>query len=122
MAIVQFSTAPSRTDYERVAQIVDIAGDRPAGLMLHAASELSSGEVQIVDVWDTAESIAEFSQNRIVPAFAQAGLLDRAMNQHGPTRSTHLTSSTDIDPGGDPQSVQSARSVAADQPIPLSSA
>jgi hypothetical protein len=86
MAIVQLSTAPSRADYERVAQIVDIAGDRPAGLMLHAASELSNGEVQIVDVWDTAESIAEFSRNRILPAFAQVGMVDRA-NQNGPTRS-----------------------------------
>jgi len=50
MPIVSISTAPNRALYEQVIEKVDLAGQRPDGLVLHAASELPEGEVQIVDV------------------------------------------------------------------------
>lgn len=77
MAVVQVTRAPSRDDYERVARIVNLAGARPDGLVLHAATDLPGGEVQIIDVYETAEQLAAVGEQRIFPAFAQAGVLDQ---------------------------------------------
>ncbi|MCA1830626.1 MAG: hypothetical protein ABR552_03840 [Actinomycetota bacterium] len=68
MPAVQISRAPSRAQYEQVGKQVDVAGDPPAGLILHAAVELPSGEVEIVDVFETAEALAAFAAARVVPA------------------------------------------------------
>lgn len=77
MPVVQVSSAANRDEYEAVAKFVDLAGDRPAGLILHAACELPGGEIQIIDVWESAEALQSFGQQRIFPAFAQAGILDK---------------------------------------------
>lgn len=76
MPVVQVSSAANREKYEAVAKVVDLAGDRPAGLILHAACELPGGEIQIIDVFESAEALQSFGQQRIFPAFAQAGILD----------------------------------------------
>lgn len=70
--------------YEQIAKIVDLAGNRPAGLILHTAHELPSGDVEIVDVWESADAIAAFGQQRIFPAFAQAGVLDDMLTRPQP--------------------------------------
>ena len=75
MAVVQVSIAPSRERYELVRSHVNVAGDLPAGLILHAASELPSGQIQIVDVFETAEALAAFGNDRMMPAFRLAGVL-----------------------------------------------
>src|SRR5580700_11265371 len=84
MAVVQMSIAPSRGDYEQVAEFVDLAGNRPQGLIMHAACDLSNGEVQLLSVWDSEESLAHFSQARVLPAFEQAGVLDKVMARPRP--------------------------------------
>jgi hypothetical protein len=76
MAVVLSSTAPERDLYDRVSNIVDISGERPAGLILHAAAQLPSGEVQIFEVWDSEASVSAFTKQRMIPAFTQAGVLD----------------------------------------------
>ena len=75
MAVVQVSIAPNRERYELVRSYVNVAGDRPAGLILHAATELPSGEIQIVDVFEDAEALAAFGQDCMMPAFGRAGVL-----------------------------------------------
>jgi hypothetical protein len=89
MPVVMVSTAPDRDVYDRVSKFVDISGDRPAGLILHAASELSTGEVQIFDVWDSEESVAAFAEQRMMPAFADAGILDTVRSRPRPVH--HVT-------------------------------
>lgn len=79
MPVAQVSTAPSREQYEQVAKVLDLAGRRPEGLILHAASELPSGEVQIVDVYESHAAMKAFAESRLFPAFAAAGLNDVAM-------------------------------------------
>jgi hypothetical protein len=75
MTIIQVTTAPSREQYEQVVKAVDLS-DRPAGLILHAAAELPTGEVQIVDVYDSMEAAASFRDNRLFPAFKEVGVLE----------------------------------------------
>jgi hypothetical protein len=74
MALLQVSTAPSRSDYDRV---VALLGDDPVpGRLLHAAAQRPDGTVQIVDVFASQEALDAFGQ-QIIPALGQAGMLDR---------------------------------------------
>jgi hypothetical protein len=82
MAVVQVTTAPSRDEYESVSKRLDLETDRPVGLIVHSAAELPSGEVQIVDVWESEETLRTFAEQRLFPAFADAGVMDRV--QAGP--------------------------------------
>ena len=71
MPVVMKTTAPSRETYE---QLVAAVGEgTPAGCIVHTASEVG-GAVQIVDVWESREAIEDFFQNKLGPAFAQAGI------------------------------------------------
>jgi heme-degrading monooxygenase HmoA len=70
MPVLQVSQAATRAQYEEVAQVVNLDGDTPTGLICHAAAETPSGEVVIVDVWESAEASAEFARDRVYPAFA----------------------------------------------------
>jgi hypothetical protein len=84
MAIIQVTTAPRRADYEQVVRAVDLS-DRPAGLILHAAAELPTGEVQIVDVYESMEAAAAFRDNRLLPAFKEVGVLEMVQASTQPT-------------------------------------
>ncbi len=74
MPIVQVSHADSRAEYDAVAQLLDLSGNRPAGLILHSASETPSGTVEIVDVWASAEHAAAFEREHLFPAFEATGV------------------------------------------------
>ena len=44
---------PNRELYYSLSEKVNLFGDRPTGLILHAAGETATGPVQIVNVWDS---------------------------------------------------------------------
>lgn len=73
MAHLLISTAPSLELYESVRGAFDPGELRGHGLVLHAASVLESGEVRIVDVYDSAEAF-ELAGQRVHAAFASAGV------------------------------------------------
>lgn len=82
MALLQVSEAPSRSAYEAVTAA--LGGDRPAGRLLHAAAERPDGTVQIVDVFDSQESLDAFGEV-IMGAFARTGLLAQMDPSQRPT-------------------------------------
>jgi len=73
MPVLQVSQAATRAQYEKVAQVVNLDDQTPKGLICHAVAETPSGEVVIVDVWESAEASAEFARERVFPAFAATG-------------------------------------------------
>jgi hypothetical protein len=73
MPIVMISHAPSRELYETVAAQAHIDAERPAGLIVHTATEMPDGRVRIVDVWESQERVDEFERTRLAPAFAAVG-------------------------------------------------
>ncbi len=77
MAVVQISKAPSREAYEGINKGLEADGGpvKPAGLIVHTASELPSGEVFIADVWETPEALASFTE-RIGKVFEAQGLAE----------------------------------------------
>jgi quinol monooxygenase YgiN len=70
MPVLQVSTAPSREAYDVVDRVVDLSGDRPAGMLIHAAAEQTDGRVLIVDVWESDEAMDAFERGRLLPAFS----------------------------------------------------
>ncbi len=76
------SYAESREQYDEVAAKLAMRTDVPPGLIVHAAAEVD-GRVQIVDVWESPEARQRFEQERLLPAFAATGVLER-MQQQGP--------------------------------------
>jgi hypothetical protein len=75
MALLQVSSVPSRSDYDRV---VALLGDTAVpGRLLHAAAERPDGTVQIVDVFASQEALDAFG-TQILPALDRAGMLERA--------------------------------------------
>jgi hypothetical protein len=70
MSIIQVSSAPSREVYDAVERIVDLSGDRPEGMIVHAAAEQANGTVVIVDLWESGTAMDAFEQGRLFPAFA----------------------------------------------------
>lgn len=75
MPIVQVSHADSRAQYEAVSELLDLSANRPAGLILHSASETPSGTIEIVDVWASAEHAAAFEREHLFPAFEATGVM-----------------------------------------------
>jgi hypothetical protein len=77
MAVLMMLELPGATpeQYDRANEILGIAGDEdaPDGLISHAAGLTDEGMV-IVDVWDSAESLERFFEERsVADAMKQAG-------------------------------------------------
>jgi hypothetical protein len=85
MSYVALSFVPNRGLYDVVAKHLDIAGDRPAGLVLHAAGELPDGRVQLVDVWQSMDDMHAFEQQRLFAAFDAAGVPEEVRANGRPT-------------------------------------
>jgi hypothetical protein len=90
MAVVVIGYAPNREMYEGVDAAMAAAngGEMPSlpGLIVHTASELADGRVQIVDVWESAEAEQHFVDNFLMPAFVKAGVPEEAMADGAPER------------------------------------
>jgi quinol monooxygenase YgiN len=74
VAVVQVTNAPSRQAYDSMEQAVNVAGERPAGLIVHAAAETEDGSVLIVDVWESDAAMDAFERERLFPAFQAGGM------------------------------------------------
>lgn len=83
MPFVMVSSSPSRELYDRVDRELKLSESRPEGLIVHAASETENGTVEIVDVWESAEAMRKFEEQRLFPAFQAAGAMEH-LQQAGP--------------------------------------
>ena len=71
MAVVFTTHAPSRPIYEELSAFVE-DGSKPAGLIVHTATEQADGTVKIVDVWETQEALDAFGE-RLMKGFEHVG-------------------------------------------------
>jgi len=62
------------------------ADDPPAGLIIHTASEVD-GRVRVVDVWESQQAYEAFERDRLMPAFAAAGITPEMQAMAQPERS-----------------------------------
>ena len=73
MPIIAISGAPSREEYEAVSGHIDL-DHRPAGWLVHAAAQLPDCSVQIVDIFDSQESMDTVGAQLVLPSFNKAGV------------------------------------------------
>jgi hypothetical protein len=85
MAFVVIAHPPSRELYEKVMGKLGGADDPPAGLIIHTASEVD-GRVRVVDVWESREASEAFDRDKLMPAFAAAGITPEMQAQAQPER------------------------------------
>ena len=76
MPIAMVSYADSKAEYDAVPVVMN---PKPQGLLVHAASELPDGRVQIIDVWQDHATAQKWSETVLFPAFRQAGVLEQMM-------------------------------------------
>jgi len=69
-ALVQQASEMTWSDYERVAQAVDVDSNPPPGLIVHAAGEVD-GKWRSVDVWESQAHYERFREERLMPAVIQ---------------------------------------------------
>ncbi|HWL34594.1 MAG TPA: hypothetical protein VNQ77_00235 [Frankiaceae bacterium] len=73
MAIVLSMTAPDRTSYEAVMDLLDLDDNPPSGLVVHTASQTADG-VRVLDVWETQADLDTFFETRLGKAIAEVGM------------------------------------------------
>jgi hypothetical protein len=73
MGFLHISLAPSKELYTEVRGQVDLAGLQQDGLLLHAVSELGTGEVRIVDLYADQESL-DRGRARMLATFESLGM------------------------------------------------
>ena len=76
MAIVRIQDTPtpdgSTALYDQVTEIMNVADDPPAGMIVHTASVTDDGKILIVDVWESREAMERFEEDRLMPALREA--------------------------------------------------
>lgn len=71
MMIQEFEVAAddlSTTNYDSVAARLNVEGDPPAGLILHAAGFTGQGLFRIADAWESEEDWESFRDGRLAAA------------------------------------------------------
>jgi hypothetical protein len=58
----------STTNYDSIAQRLNVDSDTPAGLIVHTAGvDEAAGVFRILDVWETREHAERFLNDRLMP-------------------------------------------------------
>jgi hypothetical protein len=63
-----FTGAITRSQYDTLRFTVDWRSDQPAGGVLHAAAFDDAGGLHVADVWESAEALRAFMDERLQPA------------------------------------------------------
>lgn len=85
MVAVQVSYAPNRELYDAARTHVWAQAELPTGLIVHTANEMPDGRIQIIDVYESMETLAAFGESRVLPAFASADIPPQVTESSRPT-------------------------------------
>lgn len=85
MAIVVVGVIPggNQETYETVSAKVISGGQLPDGCQLHVAGPVDEGW-RIITVWDSPEHLQRFRDEKLLPAFREAGVEDDVTPQVNP--------------------------------------
>jgi hypothetical protein len=75
MAILAiFTGAITKSQYESLRKEVDWEGNHAPGGVFHAAGFDQSGGIHVADVWDSADAMNAFVEQRLMPAMKKLGI------------------------------------------------
>lgn len=64
----------SKPQYEALRKDIDWERMQPEGEILHAAAFDDDGQIHVADVWESADALQTFVDQRLTPAFAKLEL------------------------------------------------
>lgn len=88
--IVIQQVAATEEQYRAVNDAMDTVGDPPVGLILHTGGPLDTGDLRVVDIWESAEAFQTFAAERLGPTIAQV------MGDGAPTPSLEINELYDV--------------------------
>jgi hypothetical protein len=71
VVMVQDVDGGSQELYDRITEHLNAREDPPEGLIIHTAGPTESGW-RVVDVWESAEALGRFRDQRLMPAISAA--------------------------------------------------
>lgn len=75
MAVLAIFTGnTTKSQYEALRKEVNWEQQHPPGGVFHAASFDDSDRIHVADVWESADKMNAFVEQRLVPAFKKLGL------------------------------------------------
>ena len=76
MTILAIVTGEGMTKemYERLRKEVNWEGNPPPGVIFHAASFDSSGNLRVADIWESEEQLNNFANTRLMPYLQKANV------------------------------------------------
>ncbi len=91
MAVVLFMRVPELTPerYGRVMVDLGLDANPPAGLILHAASDLV-GAIDLWEIWQTHEVAERYLEERLAPVMAAHGIKDDLNYRIEPLRNVYV--------------------------------
>ena len=75
--------------YEQVRKIVKWETDIPKGGVFHVATFDKEG-LRVTDIWESAEDVQNFVNNRILPAVAKIGITTQPVVDITPVHATFI--------------------------------
>ena len=60
--------------YEKARREVNWEGNRPPGIILHAASFDDSGNIRVADIWESEDQWNNFLDTRLKPSFQKGNV------------------------------------------------
>lgn len=91
MAVIVIQQAPATEEqYRAVNDAMDIRGNPPTGLIIHTAGPDDSGDLRVVDIWESAEAYEAFLSERLRPTIA------RFMGDNAPTARVEIGELYDV--------------------------
>ena len=75
MAVLAISTGNvSKSQYEELRAEVGWETTQPPGGVVHVASFDDSGQIHVADVWESAEAMNTFVEQRLMPSIGKLGI------------------------------------------------
>jgi len=69
-----FTANMTKDQYDLLRKEVGWATQKPPGGIIHVASFDDQGGIHVADVWESAETLGNFVQSRLIPVFQKHGL------------------------------------------------
>lgn len=69
-----FTGTMSKAQYEALRKEANWENDQPQGGIFHAASFDEEGLIHVADVWESAEEMGAFVEQRLGPALSRLGI------------------------------------------------
>ncbi len=78
-------------DYDRILGLLHLDTNPPKGGIFHSAGPTASGGWRVFDIWESTGAWERFLNDRLLPAFKQAGITEEPVTEVFPVHNMYVT-------------------------------